>query len=105
MVTFISNRHFYSSQSWKAIASGLIKDLLRSLKSRLRQDFLDKYTKKKKGTRHLVIDNKHIIEATEAKQQKIRNLISNWQKYTQKDANFYQVLDVQQRIAGTGSLG
>ncbi|RCJ32562.1 hypothetical protein A6769_27940 [Nostoc punctiforme NIES-2108] len=32
----------------KETASGLIKDLLRSLKSRLRQDFLDKYTKKKK---------------------------------------------------------
>lgn len=89
----------------KETASGLVKDLLRSLKSRLRPEFLDKYTNKKKGKRHLVIDNKHIIEATEAEQQRIRELISNWHKCTQKDANFYQVLDVQQRIAGTGSLG
>ncbi|MEH1888681.1 MAG: DUF2252 family protein [Nostoc sp.] len=85
----------------KETASGLVKDLLKSLKSRRRRDFLDKYTKKKKGKRHLVIDNKRIIEATKAEQQKIRELISTWQK----DANFYQVLEVQQRIAGTGSLG
>ncbi|MEH2452775.1 DUF2252 domain-containing protein [Nostoc sp.] len=84
---------------------GLVKDLLKSLKTRLRQDFLDKHTKEKKGKRHLIIDNKHIIEAKEAEQQRIRELISNWQKSKQKDANFYQVLDVQQRIAGTGSLG
>ena len=89
----------------KETASGLVKDLLRSLKSRLRPEFLDQHTKRKKGKRHLIIDNKRIIEATEAEQQKIRELISTWQKSTQKDANFYQVLDVQQRIAGTGSLG
>ncbi|MEH2146396.1 DUF2252 domain-containing protein [Nostoc sp.] len=86
-------------------ALGLVKDLLKSLKNRLSQNFLDKHTKEKKGKRYLIIDNKHIIEATEAEQQRIRELISNWQKYTQKDTNFYQVLDVQQRIAGTGSLG
>ncbi|MEH2310079.1 MAG: DUF2252 domain-containing protein [Nostoc sp.] len=86
-------------------ALGLVKDLLKSLKTRLRQDFLDKHTKEKKGKRHLIIDNKRIMEATEAEQQRIRELISTWQKSTQKDANFYQVLDVQLRIAGTGSLG
>ncbi|MCW5316834.1 DUF2252 domain-containing protein [Nostoc sp. KVJ3] len=89
----------------KETALGLVKDLLRSLKTRLRQDFLDKHTKEKKGKRHLIIDNKHIMAATETEQQRIRKLISAWQKSTQKDANFYQVLDVQQRIAGTGSLG
>ena len=89
----------------KETALGLVKDLLKTLKTRLRQEFLDKHTKEKKGKRHLIIDNKHIIEATEAEQQKIRELISAWHKSTQKDTNFYQVLDVQQRIAGTGSLG
>lgn len=89
----------------KETALGLVKDLLKSLKNRLRQEFLDKHTKEKKGKRHLIIDNKHIVKATEAEQQRIRELISNWQKFTKKDANFYQVLDVQQRIAGTGSLG
>jgi uncharacterized protein (DUF2252 family) len=89
----------------KETAVGLVKDLLKTLKTRLRQEFLDKHTKEKKGKRHLIIDNKHIIEATEAEQQRIRELISAWHKSTQKDTNFYQVLDVQQRIAGTGSLG
>ncbi|MEH1789833.1 DUF2252 domain-containing protein [Nostoc sp.] len=89
----------------KETASGLVKDLLRSLKDRSRQEFLDQHTKEKKGKRYLTIDNKHIMEATEAEQQEIRELISNWCKSTQKDADFYQVLDVQQRIAGTGSLG
>ncbi|MEH1780599.1 MAG: DUF2252 domain-containing protein [Nostoc sp.] len=89
----------------KETASGLVKDLLRSLKDRSRQEFLDQHTKEKKGKRYLTIDNKHIMEATKAEQQEIRELISNWCKSTQKDADFYQVLDVQQRIAGTGSLG
>ncbi|MEH1822182.1 MAG: DUF2252 domain-containing protein [Nostoc sp.] len=89
----------------KETASGLVKDLLRSLKNRLRPEFLDQHTKQKKGKRYLIIDNKRVMEATEAEQQKITKLISNWHKSTQKDANFYQVLDVQQRIAGTGSLG
>jgi uncharacterized protein (DUF2252 family) len=85
-------------------AKGLVKDLLDNLKKRNRQDFLDKRTEEKKGKRHLIIDNKRTRKATDAQQQKITTLISNWAA-TQPQSKFFQVLDVQQRIAGTGSLG
>ncbi|AFY36129.1 DUF2252 domain-containing protein [Calothrix sp. PCC 7507] len=84
---------------------GLVKDLLESLKNRGRSEFLDKKTKENKGNRHLVIDNKHIAEITAAQQQRVRELIANWQPSTKYSADFLEVLDVQQRIAGTGSLG
>jgi uncharacterized protein (DUF2252 family) len=89
----------------KETAVGLVKDLFDSLNKRDRSKFLDERTKQKKGKRYLVIDNKRIAEATETQQQKVKELIATWHKSTQQDANFYQVLDVQQRIAGTGSLG
>jgi uncharacterized protein (DUF2252 family) len=86
-------------------AQGLVKDLLESLKNRDRQDFLDKHTQNKKGKRRLVIDNEHIIEATEAQQEKVRELLNNWKKFTHQDSDFFKILDIQHRIAGTGSLG
>ncbi len=89
----------------KETAKGLVEDLLIKLEKRDRADFLDKFTKDKKGKRQLTIDDERIIEATETQQKKVEKLIHNWQKSTGKDEKFYEVLDVQQRIAGTGSLG
>lgn len=86
-------------------AQGLVKDLLRSLKERDRQDFLDKHTQEKKGIRSLIIDKKHVMEATEAQQQKVRELLNSWKNSTQQDLDFFKILDIQYRIAGTGSLG
>ncbi|MBN3896118.1 MAG: DUF2252 domain-containing protein [Nostoc sp. NOS(2021)] len=90
----------------KETAKGLVKDLLSSLNKRDRQIFLDGHTQEKKGNRRLIVDHKSIAaKATVEEQQKVIKLIGDWHKSTQKDAEFYQVLDVQRRIAGTGSLG
>ncbi|XZF64874.1 MAG: DUF2252 domain-containing protein [Gloeotrichia echinulata DVL01] len=90
----------------KETSQGLVKDLLESLKKRDRPEFLDKRTEEKKGKRRLIIDEKRVKEATEAEQQKVKKLLAIWQKSTkQENADFFKVLDVQQRIAGTGSLG
>lgn len=89
----------------KEIATGLVKDLLLKLQKRDRQKFLDLHTKEKKGKRRLIIDDKHIVKATEAQQQKVEELLAAWKDETQQKSDFFKVLDVQQRIAGTGSLG
>ena len=89
----------------KETAKGLVKDLLESLKKRNRADFLDKRTQEKKGKRRLIVDNKRIIPATAAEQENVQKLIKNWHHTTNKNADFYQILDIQKRIAGTGSLG
>jgi uncharacterized protein (DUF2252 family) len=86
-------------------AIGLVKELLESLKQQKRKDFLAQRTQEKKGKRLLIIDNKRIAEANSAQQQKVTKLLKNWVISTQQDADFFQVLDVQRRIAGTGSLG
>lgn len=89
----------------KETAKGLVKDLLESLKNRDRAKFLDKRSQNKKGTRRLIIDNKRITEATEREQENIKELIKDWHKSTDQNPDFYRVIDVQKRIAGTGSLG
>ncbi len=89
----------------KETAKGLVKDLLTSLQKRDRKKFLQQHTKEKKDKRRLIIDDKHITEATEAQQQKVKELLTVWKHATQQDSDFFKVLDVQQRIAGTGSLG
>ncbi|HLO85098.1 MAG TPA: DUF2252 domain-containing protein [Nostocaceae cyanobacterium] len=89
----------------KETAKGLVKDLLESLKKRDRAKFLDERTKEKKGQRRIIVDNKRAASATESQQERVKNLILNWQISTNHDAEFFQVLDVQKRIAGTGSLG
>ncbi|MFM6595005.1 MAG: DUF2252 domain-containing protein [Dolichospermum sp.] len=86
-------------------AKRLVKDLLESLKKRNRADFLNKRTQEKKGQRRLIVDHKRIIPATEAEQKNVEKLIKNWHHTTNQNADFYQVLDIQKRIAGNGSLG
>ncbi|MFM6202762.1 MAG: DUF2252 family protein, partial [Dolichospermum sp.] len=86
-------------------AKGLVKDLLESLKKRNRADFLNKRTQEKKGKRRLIVDNKRIVPATATEQENVEKLIKNWHHTTNQNADFYQVLDIQKRIAGNGSLG
>ena len=85
-------------------AEGLVKELLESLKERDRKDFLNGRTVEKKGKRRLLIDNKRTLAATEAQREKIAALIAAWAD-TQPEPKFFQLLDMAQRVAGTGSLG
>ncbi len=85
-------------------AKGMVKDLLVSLKERKRADFLNKTTEVKKGKRQFVIDNKHIAEITTEERSQVESFLSNWAT-TQTNPEFFKLLDVAVRIAGTGSLG
>lgn len=89
----------------KETAKGLVKDLLESLKKRNRADFLDQRTEKKKGKQRLIIDNKRITKATDSEQAKVRGLIRHWHHTTNQNPDFYEIIDIQKRIAGNGSLG
>jgi uncharacterized protein (DUF2252 family) len=89
----------------KETAKGLVKDLLDSLEKRKRPEFLDRYTKVKRDRRNLTPIKGHIAPATTAQQERVKQLIEIWQASHQSDPEFFRVLDVQIRIAGTGSLG
>lgn len=88
----------------RATADGMIRDLLKNLKHRSHKDLLQQRTVKQKGHRLLKIDGQKAMHATAAEQQKIRSLLNEFAA-TQTNPEFFEVLDVAQRIAGLGSLG
>jgi uncharacterized protein (DUF2252 family) len=85
-------------------SEGMVKDLLASLKSRQRKDFLDSRTEIKKGKRQLKIDNKKQLAVTEEQRSLVAKTLADWAA-KQPNPEFFKLLDIAQRIAGTGSLG
>jgi uncharacterized protein (DUF2252 family) len=85
-------------------SEGMIKELLESLKQRRRKDFLNERTTEKKAGRRLIIDNKRTRKCEAEQKEKVAKAINNWAA-TQPNPQFFKVLDVAERIAGTGSLG
>lgn len=85
-------------------ADGAIGKLLNSLRERRRVDFLDKRTERVGKQRQLRIDGKKALNASEKQRLKITNFIEKFAAQ-QPNPEFYKVLDVARRIAGTGSLG
>jgi uncharacterized protein (DUF2252 family) len=84
-------------------ATGMVKDLLVSLKRRDRKSFLDERTTLKKGQRKLILDRKHTAIPTDEKNRLI-DFTEQW-RLQQPNPAFFKVLDLTHRIAGTGSLG
>jgi uncharacterized protein (DUF2252 family) len=87
----------------RKLAKGVLKEFLDTIKNRKRADFINKRTIKSKQQK-LLIDEKKVLEVSSAKKQKITDRIESWAK-SQPNPDFYHVLDVGYRIAGTGSLG
>lgn len=85
-------------------ADGLIEQLLDTLKARTRPAFLDKRTDRKGHGRVIRIDGKHALAASDAQRDRVTKLVGAYAA-TQDKPEFFKVLDVARRIAGTGSLG
>ncbi len=88
----------------RGTAEGMVADLLDSLKLRRRKDFLDRRTEVKKGFRRLIIDNKRTAAISSQERSLVESLMKNWAA-KQPNSEFFKLLDVGVRIAGTGSLG
>lgn len=86
------------------VSTGLVKELLTSLKTRKRKDFLDERTEIKGNRRSLKLIEGKTAPATEDQRQMVIEAIARCAE-SQENPKFYQVLDVMHRIAGTGSLG
>ncbi|HEY3433383.1 MAG TPA: DUF2252 domain-containing protein [Rhodocyclaceae bacterium] len=85
-------------------ASGLIKDLLDGLKQRNRPDYLDTRTVLKGKTRSIRIDGKKALAISAKQRSQVTDFMADFAA-TQENPDFFQVLDIARRIAGTGSLG
>ncbi len=86
----------------RATAQGMIRDLLKGLKSRSREKLIESRTEP--GGKHLRLDGEHALVADEASQAKVRTILAQVEK-VHEQADFFHVHDVARRIAGVGSLG
>jgi uncharacterized protein (DUF2252 family) len=85
-------------------ASGLIEQLLASLESRTRVRHLNGRTDLKQGRRRIRCDGKRALPADGAERGRVAKMIGSLAE-AQARPEFFEVLDVAHRIAGTGSLG
>ena len=85
-------------------ANGLIRKLLDDVRTRERKTLLDKYTDVHNKKRVFRLDGKRAFAATAAQQQLVRDCMARVAGDV-PNPDFYEVLDVAQRLAGTGSLG
>ncbi len=85
-------------------AQGMVKELLESLRGRSRVQLLDHRTERSARKRSFRIDGKRAL-AVDASQR--RRVAAFMQRFAaaQPQPEFYRLLDVARRIAGTGSLG
>ncbi len=87
-----------------SLATGLVKELLENLKQRQRKDFLNERTELKGKQRKLKLAPNKVTAVSDTERQAITALINTWASH-QANPDFYTVLDVAHRVAGTGSLG
>ena len=85
-------------------ASGIVKDLLDSLQKNNRVDFLNASTQKKGKLRKIKIDGQKALSVSEEQRQNITKFMEGFAKI-QPNPEFFKVIDIAKRVAGTGSLG
>ena len=85
-------------------AHGLIQKLLTELRDRHRDDHLDKFTELTKKRRTLRCDGERTLPVQANERKAVEKLVRTYAS-SQKDSDFFEVLDVARRIAGVGSLG
>jgi len=83
---------------------GLVNDLLAALQKTDRAAFLDKRTVRKGKMRSLKIDGVKALAASEEQKASVGRFMQEFAA-SQTNPDFYRVLDIARRIAGTGSLG
>ncbi len=84
--------------------TGLIFELLDHLRKRTRTDFLDKHTERHADQRRIRIDNLKAMAATDAQRSMVATFMQDFAA-RQPSPEFFRMVDVARRIAGTGSLG
>jgi uncharacterized protein (DUF2252 family) len=85
-------------------AQGLVRGVIDGLGERGRAAFLDARTHVKGKKRALRVDGKKALPATDEQRDAVSKFMRGFAKM-QVHPDFYEVLDVARRIAGTGSLG
>ncbi|MFM0643956.1 DUF2252 domain-containing protein [Paraburkholderia bryophila] len=83
---------------------GMVRDLFDALASRPRAAFLDRRSVLKGKTRVLKVDGKKALPISDQQRAAVTEFMNKFAA-SQPNPDFYRILDVARRIAGTGSLG
>nr|WP_295785261.1 DUF2252 family protein [Rhodoferax sp.] len=85
-------------------AQGQVRALLDRLRDQTRVDFLKSRTRVSGKRRKLIVDGKKALATSPIQRKQVVKFMASFAK-RQSDPDFYKVLDVGRRVAGTGSLG
>ena len=85
-------------------AQGVIRELLEDLRDRRRARFINARTRATAQGRMLKLDGKKALPVSDAQRVAVTGFMNRFAK-TQSQPEFFKVIDVARRIAGTGSLG
>ncbi len=85
-------------------ADGIVKTLLKDLRRRKRHDLLEERTTLVKQRRQLKFDRTKTLKISSQQSELVTQALDRWAS-TQANPDFFEVLDVGFRVAGTGSLG
>lgn len=88
----------------RATSTGMVKDLLKSLKHRSHGDFIRSRTVGRHHRPSLALDGRRALAASPNDRVRVIRTMERW-AMRQDDPRTFEVLDVARRIAGTGSLG
>ena len=91
----------------RATSEGMIRELLLGLKARGRREFLEQrtlWTTDRRPRRQFRLVNKRLQTVPQHERDGIVALFEQWRQ-TCRNPEYYRLLDIAYRIAGTGSLG
>jgi uncharacterized protein (DUF2252 family) len=105
-LTAYTNNLIAGKARWveREIAEGLVKNLLEEARKIDREEFLEKRTVLDGKQRQILIKENKTRPVAEATKEKIKFCIAKFASQ-QPQPEFFQVIDIAWRIAGTGSLG
>jgi uncharacterized protein (DUF2252 family) len=85
-------------------ATGLVRELLEEKETRKRKKFLDERTEIEDDRRKIIIEENKTRPILSTTKKTIETALKEFAKSTD-DPDFFQVIDITERIAGNGSLG
>lgn len=88
----------------RSTAQGMVRKLLKELERRKRRDFLDSRTSRRGRCRNICTDTGKALPVTSEQQKKVAAFLAGFAA-RQPNTDFFTLIDVARRIAGTGSLG
>jgi uncharacterized protein (DUF2252 family) len=85
-------------------SQGMVRDLFDALRKSSRVDLLNRRTELKGKKRVLRVDGKKALPVSDKARAEVTAFMNEFASH-QESSDFYRVIDVARRIAGTGSLG